>query len=98
MIKRSVMLWCWALIGVPAVCGLVARLSAPALFAGLLPAVAANAPPIVCVLSGLVATHYAVRPEAGRVRRSVFYVVYTGGMFCLCALISTIVTMEYANL
>jgi|SRR5271165_284378 len=98
MVKRATLLWSWALVGVPTACGLVARFEAPAYFSGSLPALATNAPPAVCVLSGLIAAHYAIRAGAGWTRRVLFYVAYAGGMFCVCVLIGAIATMGYANM
>jgi hypothetical protein len=87
------LLWSWALIGVPVTCGLVANLQVAGFFNSSLSPLAMNAPPVVAVLSGLAAAHFAVHADAGWLRRSVYYIAYAGGMSFLCVMIDGSVLM-----
>jgi hypothetical protein len=92
MVKRSSLLWVWALMGVPLASGVIG-------YIGMFPhltshddaypsvGVPAAVAIILCVISGLCAGLAAASPGAGWVRRSAFAILYVGAMWLVCAFV-----------
>jgi hypothetical protein len=98
MIQRQPLLWSWVLLGVPTGFGLVFYYAFIAKSAVPPHAAAVNALPGLFVASGLVAAHYAIHAEAGRIRRIVFYVLYGFAMYWLCLVVALVIAFAHAGL
>jgi hypothetical protein len=100
MIKRSLLLWAWALFGVPTTYALAVLFVAMAMDKfpnSLFPLIAGVAALVLCIFSGLKALQRVVSADAGRMLRIIFAVAYVGGMYAVCMIVGLFAMFAYGG-
>jgi Na+/pantothenate symporter len=99
MIKRPLLLWAWALFGVPTAYGLAVFFVAMALDKfpnSIFPIIAGVAALVLCIFSGLKALH-VVYAGASRMLKIIFAIAYSGGMYVFCMVVGFFAMFAYGG-
>jgi hypothetical protein len=100
MIKRSLLLWTWALFGVPTTYGITVFFVAMALDKyphSNFPLVTGIAALVLCIFSGLKALQRIVSAGTRRTLKIILAIAYSGGMYVLCMIVGFFAMFAYGG-